>query len=85
MAGYLLYYNHKEQIKQPRKETVNSMTIKTEYGNITASKELLNLITGYLFEASDRYSKKERPALSEQSLKLANTIFNKLDETGYYN
>ena len=60
------------------------MTVKTIFGNITASKDVLNELSIYASEASKEYERKGYFALQERAQEVANTIFNELDKTGFY-
>lgn len=60
------------------------MTIKTEYGNLTAPKDLLSLISIYAGKAADSYNERGYDALAEEAIDLWALIYDELDKTGYY-
>lgn len=60
------------------------MSIKTEYGNLTAPKDLLNLISIYAGKAEVVYKERGYDALAEEAIDLWALIYDELDKTGYY-
>lgn len=62
------------------------MTVNTRFGKITASREVLNILSIALFEAAD--SLQARKGIEKRDVfgydTAANEIFDALDETGYY-
>lgn len=66
------------------KHSTSEMTIKTQYGNLTAPKSLLNLISIYASKAEDIYNERGHDALAEQAIDLSALIYDELDKTGYY-
>lgn len=60
------------------------MNVKTEIGNINATKEVLNEICILCFEASLGYSKRDRQALSQLRERVGQKIFDELEKTGFY-
>ena len=60
------------------------MTINTEVGKITASKEVLNYLSLVISEASKYYESKGSFALEKKARGVASEIFDALDDTGYY-
>lgn len=63
------------------------MTVNTKMGKITASKEVLNMLSLALSEAAD--SIQARKGIEKRDVygydTAANEIFDALDKTGYYN
>lgn len=60
------------------------MTVKTSYGDITASKETLNELLLILQEASENYERRGRMALASQAMKTSLEIYEILGLNGYY-
>lgn len=60
------------------------MTIETKWGKITANKEVLNLLGSIIYTATYQYESKGYDALEKQAYDIAEAIYNKLDESGYY-
>ena len=66
------------------------MTIKINDGNgkdytITASKQLLNLLSSALYTTEEAYKERGYDSLAEMYGSLSDSIYNALDNTGYYN
>ena len=61
------------------------MTVEIKgLGKITASKEVLNILSSYAWEASNSYEERGRNQLSINAYKMANTIYDELERNGYY-
>ncbi len=60
------------------------MVVKTSFGKISASKEVLNYIFLMMGEASKSYDSRGHIALSNEAQKNANAIYDALNLVGYY-
>lgn len=60
------------------------MTVQTQIGKITASKETLNSINLILIEAIKSYEARGVEIFSENTQKILDEIYNELDKVGYY-
>ena len=61
------------------------MTVNIEgLGKITASKEVLNQIAGAFSSSCELERSKNRDALANKSYKVFVSIYDALDDTGYY-
>lgn len=60
------------------------MVVKTSFGKISASKDVLNYIFLMMNEASESYNSRGRSSLSKQSLNDANAIYEALNAVGFY-
>ena len=61
------------------------MTLKTNIGTITASKETLNIICSICQESAESYKKSGRNALAKRTYNISEEIFKALTDAGYYN
>lgn len=61
------------------------MTINIDsFGKITASKDTLNALSLVFIQAEESESNKGHNACAKLYRNIANKIYDKLDETGYY-
>ena len=61
------------------------MTVEIKgLGKITASKEVLNILSSYAWEAQISYENRKRFALAKNASIMANTIYEELEKEGYY-
>lgn len=61
------------------------MTVNIEgLGKITASKEILNLISSLAYEARENYAATGYKAWAVQAKEVAEALYDALDEIGFY-
>ena len=60
------------------------MTVQTQIGKITASKETLSSINEILIEARENYKATGYEICAKNMEKIFNEIFTELDKAGYY-
>lgn len=61
------------------------MTVELKgIGKVTASKEVLNLLSIWATEASRVYEGRERHYMAKEAQEASSSIFEALEETGYY-
>lgn len=60
------------------------MKVKTDLGDISASRDALNEICIMLESAENYYISKVRTALAERASIVEDQIFSKLKQSGYY-
>ena len=60
------------------------MKIKTDFGDISASRDTLNELCMMLGSAENYYISKGRTALAERASIVEDQIFSKLKQSGYY-
>ena len=61
------------------------MTVKTEIGNITATKDVLNEISLAFGRSEEVHKRRGHLALADRDDNISFAIYRALAETGYYN
>lgn len=61
------------------------MTVNTNIGKITASKDVLNMLSLSLSENADGLARRGYNARAKQDKTTADDIYNALDAVGFYN
>lgn len=60
------------------------MTVKTSLGNISCSKQMLNIISLHLSKSAEGFIAENLSAIADEATKLADEIYFALSDNGYY-